>query len=243
MALLLMPGNACDESRCGLVINITAYRVKVAHYMSAVTRRNTDMVSLDKIESMLAKVGVYNKYWGRAEIHELCRILMDEEEIIAAVNGRYEGGWAMLVATDRRLLLVDKKPWFLGLEDIRYDMIAEVAFTAGVLDSTITIRTINKSLSFRSVRQNKLRVMTAFIQQHIIKLRQSAYEVWQSQNDLLQKQAASQQRLSMPHPVAVPQLSAVQPAAATSTMPISGAVPRGSLGTRQYLGRLPLNRG
>lgn len=230
-------GADCDESRLHSVINITALSGKRAHYIDTVTRRTQDMVSFDKVESMLARVGMYNKYWGRAEMRELCRILMDDEEVVAAVNGRYEGGWAMLVATDRRLLLIDKKPWFLGLEDTRYDMVAEVAFTAGMLDSTITIRTINKTLSFRSIRQNKLRSMTAFIQEQVVKLRQPTYDAWQAQAQMTEANP-----LTMPNPATPVQATRIPPAGSDLTMVPGSPLTRGSLVTRHYLSRLPINR-
>jgi hypothetical protein len=46
------------------------------------------------------------------------------EEIYELVNGIYEGGFAIVVATDVRLLLIDKKPMnYLNVEDLRFDMI------------------------------------------------------------------------------------------------------------------------
>ena len=97
------------------------------------------MVALHKVDTMLARAGLYNKYWGRGAVRELCAILWDDEKITAAVMGRYDAGWALLVATEHRLLLIDKKPWYITIEDIRYDMLAEVDFSAGVLDAMIKL--------------------------------------------------------------------------------------------------------
>lgn len=197
------------------------------------------MVSIANVDSMLTKVGMVNKYWGRAEVRELCRILTEDEEIIGAVNGRYEGGWALLVATNKRLLLIDKKLWFLGLEDIRYDMIAELDFRGALLDATISIQTINKTLQFRTTRQMRLREMTGLIQQHVMKVRQSAYELWQAHGVSVSKQQPNAGLpLEMPQPI--PAITAAQDLEALA---FSGAsFPRGSLMAKRRVRRFPLTQ-
>lgn len=132
------------------------------------------MVTLQDVEQRLAKAGLKNRYWGRAEVRELRNIIMPQETIFHAVNGRYEGGGALLVATDRRLLLIDKKPMFLNLHDVRYDMIAEVDYFARLLDATVSIRTLNKQLRFRTMRQAALRRLTGAVQEAVMELRQAA---------------------------------------------------------------------
>src|SRR5688500_8181634 len=111
------------------------------------------MVSLSQVEDQLKKVGCNFRFWGRPEIRELTKILIPGEIIAQAVNGRYENGFAMLVATDHRLLLIDKKPMFLTLEDIRFDMIAEMDFSAQLIDGTVKIITPNRTLVFTAWNQ------------------------------------------------------------------------------------------
>src|SRR3990172_4577729 len=97
------------------------------------------MKSQNEVDLKINKLGIKNRFWGRPEIRELQHILTDEEVITNAVNGHYEGGFALLLSTDQRLLLVDKKLWFLSMEDIRYDMVSEVDYCARLLDSTISV--------------------------------------------------------------------------------------------------------
>jgi hypothetical protein len=135
------------------------------------------MVHISVIEAQLSKLGVRVSRWFRAEIKELENILMDEEEIVHVVPGRYFGGYAMLVATDRRLLMIDKRAFFMNLEDIRFDMISEVDFSSRLLDSTITLFTLNKQHRFTSTRyKNQLRQLTAYVQQQVAQLRQQQYQ-------------------------------------------------------------------
>lgn len=143
------------------------------------------MVAQEHVRTALKRVGMYNRFFGQAEIRELCQVLMSDEKIIGAVNGRYEGGFAMLVATDRRLLLIDKKMMFLNLEDIRYDMISQVEFSARLIDATVTVHTINTVLRLTSIRQAALRRLTSYMQEKVMELRhmvEQRQEADQSQN-------------------------------------------------------------
>ncbi len=138
------------------------------------------MVRLSDVEKQLKRIGANFQYWGRAEKRELCHILTDHEQIVAAVNGRYEGGFAMLVATNQRLLLIDKKIWFLTVEDIRYDMIAEVDYSARVMEASVNIMTFNKTLSFFTFNKRHLRPLTRYVQQQVMDLRQHSYSQQQT---------------------------------------------------------------
>lgn len=129
------------------------------------------MVSLNHVEDQLKRVGCNFKFWGRPEIRELANILVPGEIIAQAVNGRYEGGFALLCATNYRLLLIDKKPMFLTLEDIRFDMIAEIDYSAQLLDGTVRIQTPNRKLVFTSWNHGRLRIILNYTQQRITEIR------------------------------------------------------------------------
>jgi hypothetical protein len=157
------------------------------------------MITLREVETRLAKIGCHNRFWGRSEVKELQHILMPEEEVMHAVIGRYENGFALLVATDRRILLIDKKPMFLSMEDLRYDMISEVDYTSRLIEAAISVRTINKTLKFISFRQDKLRSLTAYMQQKVMELRQHGQDF---QGQLQQPQAQpTVQQLARPEPM------------------------------------------
>jgi len=96
---------------------------------------------------------------------------MPGETIAQAVNGRYENGFAMLVVTDHRVLLIDKKPMFLTLEDIRFDMIAEIDFSAQLFDCTVKIMTTNRTLVFISWNHGRLRKALNYTQQRVSEMR------------------------------------------------------------------------
>ncbi len=130
------------------------------------------MVSITYVEAQLKRIGCNFRFWGRAEVKELANILLPDEIIAGCVNGRYEGGFALLCVTNMRLLLVDRKPMFLTIEDIRFDMIAEIDYSARLLDSTIRVITGNRTLLFNAWSNHRLRNILNYTQQRIMEIRQ-----------------------------------------------------------------------
>lgn len=163
------------------------------------------MADLKTLEDRLKQIGCNFRFWGRSELRELANVLMPNEIVEHCVNGQYSGGFAMLVATDQRVLLIDKKPMYLTLEDTRYDMVSEVDFNHRLLDANIYICTPNKSLRFVAYNQGRLRKLFHFVQMRVMEIR-SHYQ-----------QAAQQ--------FAVSQTAAAQP--------LATAVPAGSLPLQQ----------
>jgi hypothetical protein len=78
----------------------------------------------------------------------------------------------MLCVTDHRLLLIDKKPMFLTLEDVRFDMIAEIDYSAQLFEGTVRIMTPNRQLKFTSWNHARLRIILNYIQQRVTDMRQ-----------------------------------------------------------------------
>jgi len=78
----------------------------------------------------------------------------------------------MLVATNQRVLLIDKKPLYLTLEDIRYDMMAEVDYNHRLMNASILIVTPSKTLRFVAYNNDRLRKLFHFVQQRVMEIRQ-----------------------------------------------------------------------
>ncbi|MCA9344217.1 PH domain-containing protein [Candidatus Saccharibacteria bacterium] len=130
------------------------------------------MISAVTVQKQLKAIGASFPFFGKAEIDELPKIMVEGEEIQHIITGRYEGGYATLCATNFRILLVDKKILFLTVEDVRYDMIAELDYGHQFWGATIHIRSFSKDLKFQCYSKEKLRNFTNFIQQRVMELRQ-----------------------------------------------------------------------
>jgi len=164
------------------------------------------MVQWSKVEEQLERVGCNFKMWGRSEAHELCRILMDEENIAHCVNGQYVNGFAMLCATDHRVLLIDKKPMnFLNVEDVRFEMISEFDYSHRLLNATVRICTPTKTLTFTSWNMLRLRALLSYVQQRVIEIRQYQYLAQQFQQQAIE--AMQQRTRDRDQPAYVPNLA------------------------------------
>lgn len=131
------------------------------------------MVSRKSVENQLNRIGCNFRFWGRGEIRELSKLLLEGETIAQCVNGRYEGGFAMLCATDCRVLLIDHKPLqFLTIEDIRYDMVTQFNFSYRLIDATIHVYTNStQALEFSSWNKLRLHKLLRYAQQRVMEVR------------------------------------------------------------------------
>lgn len=126
------------------------------------------------LEDQLRAIGARFKFFGRPEVNELCNLLNPDEVVSQAMNGYYEGGFALLCVTNHRLLLIDRKPLFLTLEDIRFDMISEVDYNHQMFTATARIFTPNKKLVFTTFSHGRLKQLVHIVQEQVLKSRQLA---------------------------------------------------------------------
>jgi len=122
--------------------------------------------------AQLSRLGLKFRLFGRKELKELASIIKQGEKIRHCTHGHYPGGSALLVATDARLLLVDKKSFFLNLKDIRYEMIEKVKYTKRFLSATASLSTGTKKLEFSSFFDARLHKLCHFVQDQTTKARQ-----------------------------------------------------------------------
>jgi hypothetical protein len=142
------------------------------------------MIHPSIIEARLGELRFRNSRWFTAEVRELQHILHDNEKIIALACGRYFGSFALLVATDQRLLLIDKRVFFMNYEDTRYDMISEIDFNWQFYSATLTVFTVNKTHKFTSIKyRNELRQLTNYVQKRVFELRSQMADSGQNQTN------------------------------------------------------------
>ena len=160
------------------------------------------MTDTKSINKQLKEIGCDYAVWGRTEIHELSNVLMEDEQILQAVNGYYDGGFALLCVTNYRVLVIDKKPFLLTVEDLRYDMIAEVDYSSRIITAVLHVYTPLRTLMFTSWSMPRLRKSMNYIQQRVMELRNneflaSQFEAQQATNAMegLQNIQEHQQRV------------------------------------------------
>ncbi|MGQ3044574.1 PH domain-containing protein [Brevundimonas aurantiaca] len=98
------------------------------------------MPSLEEVRMQIGRLGTVDAGLGKREISALPSILWEHETITGAVSGALDNRVGMLVATDRRLIFLDKK--MLGglkVEDFPYQNITSISYELGLMFGTIRI--------------------------------------------------------------------------------------------------------
>jgi hypothetical protein len=130
------------------------------------------MVSPEIVRKQLDRLGIGSMPLCNSEIRQLPRLLVVGEEIEGLLAGRYFAGYSIMVATNFRLLIIDKK---LGggliFEDIPYDMIAEVEFGHGPFSSHLTIHARSKKIDFKVFRGSPVMDFAQYLEQRMMEAR------------------------------------------------------------------------
>ncbi len=109
-----------------------------------VDTENNKSSKLDAIRAEIKSLGLDNvvTFLGRKEINELPSILDQNEKITNLIQGTYNGGQGILVATNRRLVFVDKGILYgLKVEDFPLDKITTIQYETGLLLAEVKIHT------------------------------------------------------------------------------------------------------
>jgi hypothetical protein len=126
------------------------------------------MINLNQLEEQMARIDFKKSgLWGHAKVKELCKVLHEGEEVKHCVNGYYEDGFAMLAATDQRLVVIDRKPMFLTIQAIWYDKIGQVDFSRRLMNATLHISTPNQNLTFSAWNHQRLHEVLDYSQKRM----------------------------------------------------------------------------
>lgn len=75
------------------------------------------------------------------------------EHIMGVVRGHHQDGYVMLLATDRRVVFVDKKPLFAKQDELTYDVVSGVSMSTAGFGSTVTLHTKVKDYTIRTFNE------------------------------------------------------------------------------------------
>ena len=129
-------------------------------------------VSHDSVQQQLQHLGISVPWYYSGELAILSGALMQDEHIHALLPGRYESSLAMLVATNKRLLFVDKKPFTAIVEDIPYDTILEVDHGMRLIEGRLTVHTRSRTLLMHNWNAKRITGFAAYLKAHIVHLRE-----------------------------------------------------------------------
>jgi hypothetical protein len=97
-------------------------------------------------------------------MRELAAILHEDERIKGVVYGKHTEGFAVLTATDRRVLFIDKKPLFLRADEITYELVGGITYGKIGPWATITLHTRIGDYTIRTMNFTSAQYFITFIE-------------------------------------------------------------------------------
>ncbi|HOV79342.1 MAG TPA: PH domain-containing protein [Bacillota bacterium] len=121
------------------------------------------------IELAIKNLSGAEKFLGRKEIKELPSILWEDELPEKIVQGFYNNGMGILVATNKRLIFIDKGIFSLKVEDFPYDKISSIQYSTGMLSGEIDIFTSGNKAEIKSIVKDQVRPFCEYVRARITK--------------------------------------------------------------------------
>ena len=126
------------------------------------------MPTLEQIKAQIKSIDGLSKFLGKREINELPDILWENESVENLIQGMYNNGNGILVATNKRLVFIDKGLVFgLKVEDFPYDKISSIQYSTGLLLGKLTIFTSGNKAVIDNVDKKRVRIFGDFVRNKI----------------------------------------------------------------------------
>ena len=126
------------------------------------------MPTLQEVKDQIKRLDGVSQFLGRREVKELPNILWEDELIENIVQGLYNNGNGILVATNKRLVFVDKG--MLGglrVEDFPYDKISSIQYQTGLMFGKITIFTSGNKAEITQVLKKEARDFSEYVRARV----------------------------------------------------------------------------
>lgn len=131
--------------------------------------------TLDEIKSQIQTIDGASKFFGFKEIKQLPDILWEDELIEKLVQGFYNTGQGILVATNKRLIFVDKGLIYgLRVEDFPYDKITSIQYKTGLLFGEIKIFASGNKADITQINKQQTRDFAEYVRARISSVKEHA---------------------------------------------------------------------
>lgn len=117
-----------------------------------------------RVKKELKDLGVSWFGLHKLESHYLPSIIHPNEKLGGVVYGHHKDGFAMLVATDRRVIFLDKKPLTVNEDEISYFVVSGVSVNQTGFVSTVTLHTRIKDYPIRTFNLKCAQIFMKYIE-------------------------------------------------------------------------------
>lgn len=130
-----------------------------------------------KIKASISSLGADEYDLMLPETHVLPLIIQPDERIEGIIYGHYlqetpkepVRGRGVLVATDKRIMLIDHKPLYLKNAEYPYEVVSTISLNSGALAHTITLGTRVGNVSIRTRNRRSATIFISALEKHLIK--------------------------------------------------------------------------
>ena len=128
-----------------------------------------DHAHIKRVRSELRKAGMSKYGFFKLATDHLPELIHDDEHVEGVVYGRLQGKLdsVMLVATDKRILFVDYKPFYKNADEISYEVVSGIQLTVIGLFAGVVLHTRIKDIAMRFVNITCAEKFTHYIEGHI----------------------------------------------------------------------------
>jgi Bacterial PH domain/Short C-terminal domain len=121
------------------------------------------MPTLEEIRDQIGHLPGGKGFLGRKEVKQLPSILWEDEAIESIIRGFYANGTGILIATNKRLVFVDKGITSLRVEDFPYDKITSIQYHLGIAGGTLTIFASGNKADIQHVPKDQCKAFGDFV--------------------------------------------------------------------------------
>jgi general stress protein 26 len=123
----------------------------------------------NRIRQELLEAGITKYGLKKMSTRYLPNVINEDEHIGGVVYGRCENALAMLVATDRRVVYVGRRPLYSTVDEVNYSVVSGIKMSTSGLVATVTLHTRVKDYVMKYANLRCARMFVNFIDQKIIK--------------------------------------------------------------------------
>jgi len=122
------------------------------------------MPSIEEIERDIRALAGTSRLLAFKEIKELPKILWEDERLEQIIQGLYAGGNGILVATNKRLIFVDKGMFYgVRVEDFPYDNITSIQYETGLISGEITVYASGNKAEIKYLDKGRTRDFAEYV--------------------------------------------------------------------------------
>ena len=122
----------------------------------------------EAIDAALRRISGFGRFLTRGEIKELPFVLWEGELPVMLADGFYNNGTGLLVATDRRLIFIDKGLFgTLKVEDFGYNRITSIESNVGIFSGKIVIYASGNREQIDHVSKQDVHSLASFLRSKI----------------------------------------------------------------------------